>query len=145
MVQVLILSHGALAHALVDTAERIVGRLEDVQALSLDWDGPREDLLARLHQVVDSIDEGDGVLILTDLFGDTPSNLALGLVEPGRVEVVTGVNLPMVLRLACVPREGNQGSRPATVPELAGWIQAKGRQGICLGAAREPALVGGRS
>jgi len=146
MVQVLILSHGALAHALVDTAERIVGQLEDVQALSLDWDGPREDLLARLHQVVDSIDEGDGVLILTDLFGDTPSNLALGLVEPGRVEVVTGVNLPMVLRLACQGNTpgSNPGSRPSTVGELACWIQAKGRQGICLGTAREPALAGGR-
>src|SRR6185503_12859416 len=103
MVQVLILSHGALAHALVDTAERIVGRLADVQALSLDWDEPRESLLGRLHDVIVSIDEGEGVLILTDLFGDTPSNLALGLIEPGRVEVVTGVNLPMVLRLACVP------------------------------------------
>jgi mannose PTS system EIIA component len=145
MVQVLILSHGALAHALVDTAERIVGRLEDVQALSLDWDEAHDTLLGRLHEVIDSIDEGDGVLILTDLFGDTPSNLALGLIEPGRVEVVTGVNLPMVLRLACVPREGNQGSRPATVGDLACWIQAKGRQGICLGAAREPALAGERA
>ncbi|HEV8237825.1 MAG TPA: PTS sugar transporter subunit IIA [Thermoanaerobaculia bacterium] len=145
MVQVLILSHGALAHALVDTAERIVGRLADVQALSLDWDEPREELLVRLHDVIASIDEGDGVLILTDLFGDTPSNLALGLIEPGHVEVVTGVNLPMVLRLACNPRDGNQGTRPTTVPELACWIQAKGRQGICLGAAREPALAGGRA
>ncbi len=139
MVQVLILSHGALAHALVDTAERIVGQLDDVQALSLDWDEPRESLLGRLHDVIVSIDEGEGVLILTDLFGDTPSNLALGLIEPGHVEVVTGVNLPMVLRLAC------QGSKPSTLSELACWIQAKGRQGICLGTAREPALVGGRS
>ena len=147
MVQVLILSHGALAHALVDTAERIAGQLVDVQALSLDWDEPRDTLLRRLHEVIDSIDEGDGVLILTDLFGDTPSNLALGLIEPGRVEVVTGVNLPMVLRLAC---QGNNpgsspGTRPSTVGELACWIQAKGRQGICLGAAREPALAGGRA
>ena len=139
MVQVLILSHGALAHALVDTAERIAGRLADVQALSLDWDAPRESLLDRLRGVIAKLDEGDGVLILTDLFGDTPSNLALGLIDPGRVEVVTGVNLPMVLRLAC------QGSRPKTVRELACWIQAKGRQGICLGAAREPALAGERS
>lgn len=145
MVQVLILSHGALAHALVDTAERIVGRLADVQALSLDWDEPREDLLVRLRDVIYSIDEGDGVLILTDLFGDTPSNLALGLIEPGHVEVVTGVNLPMVLRLACIPREGNSGNKPSTIGDLAAWIQAKGRQGICLGAAREPALAGERA
>jgi PTS system mannose-specific IIA component len=143
MVQVLILSHGALAHALVDTAERIVGRLGDVQALSLDWDEPCDTLRGRLHEVIDSIDEGDGVLILTDLFGDTPSNLALGLIEPGRVEVVTGVNLPMVLRLAC--QGNNPGSKPTTVGDLACWIQTKGRQGICLGAAREPALAGGRS
>ena len=140
MVQVLILSHGALAHALVDTAERIVGRLADVQALSLDWDEPREELLLRMRDVIHSIDEGDGVLILTDLFGDTPSNLALGLIEPGHVEVVTGVNLPMVLRLAC--QGNNPGSKPSTLSELACWIQAKGRQGICLGAAREPALAG---
>ncbi len=109
-----------------------------MQALSLDWDAPRESLLDRLRGVIGKLDEGDGVLILTDLFGDTPSNLALGLIDTGRVEVVTGVNLPMVLRLAC------QGSRPNTVGELACWIQAKGRQGICLGAAREPALAGER-
>ena len=139
MVQVLILSHGALAHALVDTAERIVGRLADVQALSLDWDEPREHLLARLHDVIRSIDEGDGVLILTDLFGDTPSNLAQGLIDPGRVEVVTGVNLPMVLRLAC------QGSRRATLHDLACWIQAKGQQGIRIGVALEPTLAGERA
>jgi mannose/fructose-specific phosphotransferase system component IIA len=135
MIQVLILSHGALAHALVDTAERIVGRLRDVQALSLDWDEPREELLARMRRVIDRLDEGQGVLILTDLFGDTPSNLALGLVDPGRVEVVTGVNLPMVLRLGC------EGSRPPELPELARWIQAKGRQGIRVGLACEPSLA----
>jgi PTS system mannose-specific IIA component len=135
MVQVLILSHGALAHALVETAERIVGELEDVQALSLDWEEPRESLLARLAQVISSLDRGDGVLILTDLFGDTPSNLALGLIASGRVEVVTGVNLPMVLRLAC------QGTRPQSLEELARWIQAKGRQGIRVGMALEPSLA----
>jgi mannose/fructose-specific phosphotransferase system component IIA len=135
MVQVLILSHGALAHALVDTAERIVGRLKDVQALSLDWDEPREELLGRLRRVIERVDEGQGVLILTDLFGDTPSNLALGLVDAGRVEVVTGVNLPMVLRLAC------EGSHPPTLGEMARWIQAKGRQGIRVGLACEPSLA----
>jgi PTS system mannose-specific IIA component len=135
MVQVLIISHGALAAALVETAERIVGELADVRALSLDWEEPREALLARLAQVIASLDQGDGVLVLTDLFGDTPSNLALGLIDSGRVEVVTGVNLPMVLRLAC------KGSRPQTLGELATWIQAKGRQGIRVGMALEPSLA----
>jgi PTS system mannose-specific IIA component len=136
MVQVLILSHGALARALVDTAEHIAGRLRAVHALSLDWDEPREELLGRLREVITDLDEGEGVLILTDLFGDTPSNLALGLVDPGRVEVVSGVNLPMVLRLSC------EGSRPPALGELARWIQAKGRQGIRLGAVCEPSLAG---
>ena len=73
------------------------------------------------------LDQGQGVLILTDLYGDTPSNLSLGLIRPGRIEVVTGVNLPMVLRLSCT------GARPLELAELARWIQEKGRQGIRVG------------
>jgi PTS system mannose-specific IIA component len=137
VVQTLILTHGDLARALVDAAERIVGALRDVHSLSLDWDEPRESLLERIGRVIAELDHGDGVLILTDLFGDTPSNLALGLVEPGRVEVVTGVNLPMVLRLACLDGGGAQ-----PLPELARWIQAKGRQGIRVGAPVGGAVVG---
>jgi mannose PTS system EIIA component len=124
MVQTLILTHGNLAEALVDTACNIVGELRHVQCLSLDWNEPREELLARLDSVISALDEGDGVLILTDLYGDTPSNLALGLIRPGRVEVVTGVNLPMVLRLCCL------GQQSLGVADLARWIQAKGQQGI---------------
>jgi mannose/fructose-specific phosphotransferase system component IIA len=131
MVQVLILTHGALAQALMEAAEHIAGTLPDVHALALDWDEPREALCDRLGKVIAELDQGSGVLILTDLFGDTPSNLALGLVVPGRVEVVTGVNLPMVLRLGCL------SGRPQPVSELARWIQAKGRQGIRVGMAVE--------
>jgi PTS system mannose-specific IIA component len=127
MVQTLILSHGRLAEALVDTARHIVGELHDVHFLALDWNEPRESLVARVRQEIAALDTGEGVLILTDLFGDTPSNLALELVNAGRVEVVTGVNLPMVLRLGCL------GSRPVQLTELARWIQAKGRQGIRQG------------
>jgi PTS system mannose-specific IIA component len=136
MVQTLILTHGSLANALVQTAERIVGELTAVHSLSLDWDEPREALLERLGRVISRLDTGDGVLILTDLFGDTPSNLALGLVDAGRVEVVTGVNLPMVLRLACLD------GRAQPLAELARWIQAKGRQGIRVGNPVGGALVG---
>jgi mannose PTS system EIIA component len=135
MVQTLILTHGNLAEALVDTACNIVGELRNVQCLSLDWNDPREELLSELDSVIAALDDGDGVLILTDLYGDTPSNLALGLVRPGKVEVVTGVNLPMVLRLCCL------GKQAMGLAELARWIQAKGQQGIRHGPAVAEPLV----
>lgn len=127
MVQTLIVTHGGLAQALLETARHITGELHDVHSLALDWNEPREALLGRLESVAAHIDQGQGVLILTDLYGDTPSNLALGLIRPGRIEVVTGVNLPMVLRLSCI------GARPMELAELARWIQEKGRQGIRVG------------
>ena len=124
MVQTLVLTHGNLARELLATAERISGGLPNLRALSLDWNEPREALLENLRAVIGELDEGEGVLILTDLFGDTPSNLALSLVDRGRVDVVTGVNLPMVLRISCL------GERPMNVAQLARWIQRKGQQGI---------------
>jgi PTS system mannose-specific IIA component len=139
MVQTLILTHGNLAQALVDTAARIVGELHDVQFLALDWNENRDSLRERLSAVIDQLDQGQGVLVLTDLYGDTPSNLALSMVDPGRIEVVTGVNLPMVLRLCCL------GSRPGDLGQLARWILEKGRQGIRLGTAVGSELVGERA
>jgi PTS system mannose-specific IIA component len=139
MVQTLILTHGNLAQALVDTAARIVGELHDVQFLALDWNENRDSLRERLSAVIDQLDQGQGVLVLTDLYGDTPSNLALSMVDPGRIEVVTGVNLPMVLRLCCL------GSRPGDLGQLARWILDKGRQGIRLGTAVGSELVGERA
>ena len=129
MVQTLVLTHGNLARELLATAERISGEIPNIQALSLDWNAPREGLLEDLRRAVEDLDQGEGVLVLTDLFGDTPSNLALTLVRKGEVEVVTGVNLPMVLRISCL------GDRPMKVGQLARWIQQKGKQGIRRGAA----------
>jgi mannose PTS system EIIA component len=127
LIHTLILTHGSLAEALLETASRITGEVPGLQALSLDWNEPREVLQERVVQVLRRLDQGEGVLILTDLYGDTPSNLALSVLEPGRVEVVTGVNLPMVLRVGCL-REHSMG-----VTELARWIQQKGKQGIRVG------------
>lgn len=135
MVQTLIVTHGGLAQAMLETARHITGELHDVHSLALDWNEPPESLLRRLETVTARLDQGQGVLILTDLYGDTPSNLALGLIRPGRVEVVTGVNLPMVLRLSCV------GTRPLELAELARWIQEKGRQGIRVGEPEPAAAI----
>jgi mannose PTS system EIIA component len=127
VIQTLILTHGNLAESLLETAHTIVGELRGLHALSLDWHEPGEVLEERVSQVLRRLDQGEGVLILTDLYGDTPSNLALSVGSAGRVEVVTGVNLPMVLRLGCLGEHG------MSVTELARWIQQKGKQGIRLG------------
>ena len=124
MVQILVLSHGRLAEVLLESARRIAGEAPALTALCLDWSSPREELAERIHREVEALDAGDGVLVLTDLAGDTPSNLVEDLARPGRLEVVSGVNLPMVLRLSCL------GSREMPLAELATWITDKGRQSI---------------
>lgn len=95
----LVLTHGGLASELVRALERIVGPVERVRALSIGWD---DDLTAARRSVQDAIaevDPGGGVLILTDMFGGTPTNVALSFLRDG-VEILTGVNLPMLVKFA---------------------------------------------
>ena len=125
MVQTLIVTQGRLAAELLAAAEKIAGASPDVTALSLGWDDDREEARAKIVAAIDDLGGDDGVLILTDMYGGTPFNVAASLVEPGRVEVVAGVNLPMVLRLECMGRE----QRP--LDDLADWIRSKGRRSIC--------------
>lgn len=125
MVGVLILTHGPLADELLAAATTINGgRNPNVQAVSLEWDTPPEKALAILRTACERIDGEEGVLILTDMYGGTPHNVARQLASPGRVEVVTGVNLPMVLRLCC------SDQRDRDLSSLAEWISAKGQSSI---------------
>ena len=136
-VGILLLTHAGAASPFAPLVQRLLGRLPlRIECFELEFDADLDTALPRASTALRRADDGDGVLILTDLFGDTPSNLALGLVDPGRVEVVTGVNLPMVLRLACLD------GRAQPLAELARWIQAKGRQGIRVGTPVGGALVG---
>jgi PTS system mannose-specific IIA component len=125
MVEILILTHGGLAEELLTAAETIHGTASGVRALCLNWDDSLDEALAKTRDVCDSMTGPDGLLILTDMFGGTPHNVAKQLAEPGRVEVVTGANLPMVVRLCCRERE------VLPVAELAEWIIGKGRRSIC--------------
>jgi PTS system mannose-specific IIA component len=86
---------------------------------------------------VAALDHGEGVLVLTDMYGDTPSNAALSCARPGRVAVVTGVNLPMVVRLGCREDSGD------SVEELARWLEIKGRRSICRAGEDRPPEEGG--
>ena len=126
MIGTLILTHGGLANELLAAAEVISGQLRGFESLGLSWNEGVEEARERISASLARLDTGDGVLILTDLFGATPTNAALAFAKPGRVAVVTGVNLPMVVRLGCLT------AQEMRLDVLARWLQMKGRQSIRL-------------
>jgi PTS system mannose-specific IIA component len=124
-VGLLLLSHGPLAAALRETLRRLEPEeAGDVGALSLEWDEAPESASHRLEKAIAAADQGSGVVLLTDLFGGTPSNLALAFLEPGRVEIVSGVNLPMLIKARAFAREGK------SAPEIARVLVERGRRAI---------------
>jgi PTS system mannose-specific IIA component len=101
MVGVVVATHGRLAEELLRTAEGIVGKLEACEAVSLGGVGASiDDARARLGELVKRVDGGDGVLVLTDMFGGTPANLGVTFLDKDKVEVITGLNLAMLMKLA---------------------------------------------
>ena len=100
MIGVLITAHGNLGGELIKAVELIKGTIKGVFHLSMDQTKGVEELKKEIAVAIKKLDQGQGVLILTDLFGGTPSNIALSFLKPGKVEVVTGVNLPMLLKLS---------------------------------------------
>jgi len=101
-VGVVVVTHGQLATELLNAAEMIVGDLPRFQAVSIGWHDDVTVAHAAIQRAIAKVDGGGGVLLLTDMFGGTPSNLAMAFLEAGRLEVVTGVNLPMLIKLAKV-------------------------------------------
>ena len=99
MIGLVVATHARLAEELLLTAELIVGRLEQSEAVSIGADASVDEARARLAAALKRVDSGDGVLVLTDMFGGTPANLALTFLDD-KVEVITGVNLPMILKLS---------------------------------------------
>jgi PTS system mannose-specific IIA component len=99
MIGLVLVTHGRLAAEFVTAMEHVVGPQEAIESICI---GPDDDMEARRADIaaaVTKVDAGDGVIVLTDLFGGTPSNLAISLMRPGRVEVIAGINLPMLIRL----------------------------------------------
>ena len=100
MIGMILVTHGKLAEHFIDAMEHVVGRQEGVATICI---GPNDDMELRRKDIADAIekvDDGDGAIILTDLFGGTPANLAISLLDTGRIEVIAGINLPMLIRLA---------------------------------------------
>ncbi len=105
MVGILIVTHGELANELLRTAQEIVGKLPRVEAVSIHAAEQIEKARKKIETLLQRVNDGSGVLIFTDLFGGTPSNLVLSYLEAGKVEVVTGVNLPMLMKLPSLREE----------------------------------------
>lgn len=100
MIGMVLVTHGALAVEFKSALEHVVGPQEQVETVAI---GPDDDMEQRRNDIlrcVDAADQGDGVVILTDMFGGTPSNLAISVMQQREVEVVAGVNLPMLVKLA---------------------------------------------
>ena len=100
MIGVVVVTHGQLATELVNAAETIVGDLPNFFAVSIGWHEDVHDARDEIAAAIEKVRQPGGVLLATDMFGGTPSNLGLSFLEVGRVEVVTGVNLPMLIKLA---------------------------------------------
>lgn len=125
MIGVLITTHGNLGNELIKAAELIRGSLKGIVHVSVDQTKGVEDLKKEISTAIKKLDQGQGVLILTDLFGGTPSNISLSFLKEGKVEVITGVNLPMLLKLPDI-REGLQ------LKEFARFIKDYGIKNISL-------------
>ena len=100
MIGVVVVTHGQLATELVNAAEMIVGDLPQFTAVSIGWHDDVNDAREEIVQAIERVRGEEGVLLLTDMFGGTPSNLGMTFLEKDRIEVVTGVNLPMLIKLA---------------------------------------------
>ena len=105
MIGIILVTHGQLAKEFVSAMEHVVGTQEAVATICI---GPNDDMEVRRAQIaaaIHEVDSGAGAILLTDLFGGTPSNLAISLLQQGKTEVIAGINLPMLIRLAGARRE----------------------------------------
>jgi PTS system mannose-specific IIA component len=125
MIGVVIVCHCSLAREFLNTLELIVGPVEGFQAVPIEPQQDVERIRSEIAGALRKVDTGEGALILTDMFGGTPSNISLSFLDEKRVEVISGVNLPMLIKLASF-REGK------SLEELASFIKAYGQKNISI-------------
>ena len=125
MVGILVVSHGRLASALISSVQSLVGNLEKIREVSI-WSKDREEEVKGLiRKKIAEVDDGDGVVILTDILGGTPTNISLSFLKNEKVEVVTGVNVPMLVTLSSC-RKGR------SLREIGKMVKKSGRRSIIL-------------
>ncbi|MCY4394134.1 MAG: PTS sugar transporter subunit IIA, partial [Rhodospirillaceae bacterium] len=105
MIGLVLVTHGRLAEEFLAALEHIVGPQEQTAAVCIGPDDDMEQRRSDILKEVEAVDSGDGVAVLTDMFGGTPSNLAISIMEPAKVEVLAGINLPMLIKLAAARNE----------------------------------------
>lgn len=125
MIAILVVTHIDLGREFLKAAEFIVGRIEASGSVSITETTNSDEIRKRIEERIEGLDTGDGVLILTDMFGGTPSNLSLSFLQKDRVEVLTGVNLPMIIFI-------HQNRSGMNLKELAEKAQNAGKAGISL-------------
>jgi len=128
MIGALVVSHGHLAQELVAAAEMIVGEISHIQAVSIGWHDDVNEARKEIEKRLADVETGSGALILTDMFGGTPSNIAFAFHAPGKVDIITGVNLPMIIKIATQ-------SEGMTMDALAKSVYEKGRSSIAMASS----------
>jgi PTS system mannose-specific IIA component len=118
-----VVSHGHVANELLAAAETVVGGLSHIQAVSIGWHDDVEVAKSEISRAINAVSDGKGVLVLTDMFGGTPTNISAMFIKDNEVEIITGVNLPMVIKLASQNKE-------MTLSELAKEVEEQGKQAI---------------
>ncbi|UCD80035.1 MAG: PTS fructose transporter subunit IIA [Desulfobacterales bacterium] len=127
MIGIVIVTHGQLGEALIGAAEFIIGRRpEAIESISIDLSENAEKLRAKIAQGIKTVKGQEGVLILTDMFGGTPSNLSYSFLEEGRIEVLSGVNLPILIQAA------NLRDKKIELGRLAADLEVFGKKSISL-------------
>lgn len=125
MIGLVIATHANLGGEILLATEMIIGTLSQAQAVGIRKEDSVEEIRAAVAGAIEAVSANEGVIVMTDMFGGTPSNISLAFLEPGRVEVLTGVNLPMVLKFF-------NSQEGLSLAELALLLQSYGQQGITL-------------
>ena len=125
LVGALVITHGRLGHELVAAAKTIVGEILHIAAVSIGWDDDADKSKKEIEEAARRVNQGKGVIILTDMFGGTPSNVSLSLLKRDQLEIITGVNLPIIIKLA------NQSGKER-LSELAVKVKEQGQKHISI-------------
>jgi PTS system mannose-specific IIA component len=128
MIGGIIVSHGKLAEELLNALTIILGEVVNMEAISIGWYDDVEDSKRKINQSLKRVDQKNGVLIFTDMFGGTPSNLSFSFLKDDRIEIITGVNLPMLIKFVSLQR-GNK------LKEVAKKVVEQGKKNIHLASA----------